>query len=188
MVAFFFLLVLVSFSVMVVFSLLLVVVVFRFLLARVQCVPGQRRRRQHNHRASSSSLSSPHSRFGHKQSVKHLGRTAIGDAVLGDARATVLSLRGASEDEVGSECGAVLAVEGARPTRPERGVLGQEETSACGEGASASGETSQAQSGAGKSQGASVPGGRRAERDRGARESERRPCRQLLDEGWASGN
>ena len=106
--------------------------------------------------------------------------------MLGDARATVLSMRRASEEQVGSECGAVLAAEGARPTSPERGVLGQAETSACGEGASASGETWKAKSGAGKAQGGSVPRGRRADCDRGEKERGKGSCRQDLDEAWLS--
>ena len=140
-VVFSFLLVLFSCS-MVVFRLLLVV--FRFLLARVQCVPGQRRRRQHNHRASSSSLS-PHSRFGHKQSVKHLGRTATGDAVLGDARTALFSFRGGSQETRSSECGEVVAVAAEttwrRTNNPQRRSVQrqEEEKSGCGEGGTASG-------------------------------------------------
>ena len=139
LVLFFF--VLYSFS-RVVFRLLLVV--FRLLLARVQFVPGQRRRRQHHHRLASSSLS-PRSLFGPKPSVKHLGRTAIGDAVLGDARTALFSFRGGSQEETGSsECGEVVAVAAEttwRRTNPQRrsDQRQDEENSGCGEGGAASG-------------------------------------------------
>ena len=135
----------------------------------------------------------PYSRFVTRQVSSAFGvHRDWGRCARGDAGAPLFSCWGKSQDEDGTDCGAVGAVaETCRNNHPQSDSC-QEEPSASGEAeGSASGDTGKARGDTGKAQGGSVPQGRRADccrgdrpSGRGERDSEKGPIMQAIDEAW----